>query len=788
MGIWDGYAEPSNAPTPVPQTAPKASSGGIGGFLYDNFVKPTVDTVTGLPNDIIHGGSALGTVLGSVLQGHHGAQLAQDKQNALNEVNKTSFAPAFGGKTVQEVNAQPVGQQLEKISGHTLGQVANIAALNPVEGGVKALATTGLKLGAAQGASNAMEQGQSGGSVVGNALLGGGTGAVTGGIFGKLAGAPSAVSNAVKTKAANYGANEGLNTRATQAADFANLGKTDLKNAMSYTKGGEPLGLNGVSDHLRSLGIEPNAQNMATYSKFVLDQVGGHLQDMTEGIKVDVGSPADVGRNFIVKNIGTLGGLKAKSGAASDTLQQIRSMTAGVTGSTPAPTVLRAISELDTAASKLSKAVDNGGSKEAAQQGAYKTVADHLRQTLSNHPGINTAISEYKTPVTGAQDMNNAAVNAGLNDQVGNHVTSTIDNATQFQHLKSGMQPAMVARDLAKSADEAAQNTPPKPVSGSGGNGMGDLSSVYEGGAALRGNPVAAATLFAKLGGGLDKLAGYTTSKVAPKSYQGGIENGLKGQKATGTPSEVMNGAGKRLAATSLPASIAANAITQQPDSSQTTTDPMIQSNGSALSDPTMMGSDVSSAGQQQGSAPYSQENMLADIQRDPKHMSDYMALYKQLNPPPSASASQSPYGKPTAQSFSMANSGLQAIGQIRQMLQTDPGLINRGSTPGQNLPIFGGLIQKGQGITQYESAISNALDSLARARTGAAMPASEKQFYTANFLPRAGDTSKDAEFKLQQLEQAFAPFVQWQSNTANSSAAPSYSDNATLLQSLGAQ
>lgn len=787
MGIWDGYAEPSNTPAPVPQTAPKASSGGIGGFLYDNFLKPTVDTVTGLPNDIIHGGSALGTVLSSVLQGHHGAQLAQDKQNALNEVNKTSFAPAFGGKTVQEVNAQPVGQQLEKISGHTLGQVANIAALNPVEGGVKALATTGLKLGAAQGASNAMEQGQSGGDVINSALAGGAVGGVTGGgvgvagkLLGKVAGTARGTSRTLNNVATNYGVGEGLNTRATQAADFANVGKTGLKNAMSYTKGGEPLGLNGISDHLRSLGMEPNAQNMQLYGDTVLNKVGGHMQDMLGDVKVPVGSPADVGRNYIVNNAGTLGGLKSRTGAATDTLQQIRSLTEGLGSMPTAPDVLGTISRLESAASGLNKAAQAGDRVAIGQQGAYKAVANHLRDALGNHPDVNAIVNDFKMPTAGADLLKNEVTNNGGTDQLSQHILDTLNNAKTYQDLKSSMQPAMVARDLAKSADEAAQNTIPKPVSGSGGNGMGDLSSVYEAGSLLRGNPTAAVPLLGKLAGGVDKLIGKTASKVNPSAYQAGFDSGIKGQAPVNTPSTA---SGSPRASFVPP--VAANAAANLATGAQSTT-PAQTPDFNQPTDATMMGSDVSSAGQQQGSAPYSQENMLADIQRDPKHMSDYMALYKQLNPPPSASANQSPYGKPTAQSFAMANSGLQAIGQIRQMLQADPGLINRGSTPGQNIPIFGGLIQKGQGITQYESAISNALDSLARARTGATMPPSEKQFYMANFLPRSGDTTKDAEFKLQQLEQAFAPFVQWQSNTANSS--PSYSDNAALLQSLGAQ
>lgn len=114
---------------------------------------------------------------------------------------------------------------------------------------------------------------------------------------------------------------------------------------------------------------------------------------------------------------------------------------------------------------------------------------------------------------------------------------------------------------------------------------------------------------------------------------------------------------------------------------------------------------------------------------------------------------------KSTAQQFAIAQSGVGALGQLSQMIQNDPSLVNETAIPGQNTPFIGGLVSRLAGTGQYNALANQVLDAIARARTGAAMTKTEEAFYR-NLLPQAGDNPTTINTKLQQLYQAFQPFL----------------------------
>lgn len=175
-----------------------------------------------------------------------------------------------------------------------------------------------------------------------------------------------------------------------------------------------------------------------------------------------------------------------------------------------------------------------------------------------------------------------------------------------------------------------------------------------------------------------------------------------------------------------------------------------------------MPGSQPAVASQAQQN-PYPRENLIADIQRDPEHAQDYIQYYAALqevfNPEPEDV--EAGYGRPSAEKYALGTSGLQSIAELEGMLSQDPGAISRNATPGQDLPVVGGLISRASGTGEYRAIAQNIIDSIARARTGAAMRPEEEAFYT-RLLPRAGDNPATIQAKIAQLKQALLPFVSY--------------------------
>ena len=119
-----------------------------------------------------------------------------------------------------------------------------------------------------------------------------------------------------------------------------------------------------------------------------------------------------------------------------------------------------------------------------------------------------------------------------------------------------------------------------------------------------------------------------------------------------------------------------------------------------------------------------------------------------------------SPYGKPTAQQFGLANAGVQTLQRIQTMLAQDPNVITRSFTPGQGLPVIGGLVQRAAGTGEYNALANNVIDAMLRLRTGAQANKQEIELYRKRLFPQPGDSPSTVQTKLQQLYAAFEPFI----------------------------
>ena len=252
------------------------------------------------------------------------------------------------------------------------------------------------------------------------------------------------------------------------------------------------------------------------------------------------------------------------------------------------------------------------------------------------------------------------------------------------------------------------------------------------------------------------------------------------GTKVAGQPTK---GIAKRMAAGGVLGGIYKQGQQEQPQSLEDALNQSLTNNASsAMNMPNSMNTMNADnmgelyPGEQQSSSPYSKENLMADIQRDPKNAKQYLALYSELSDVFTPAVDNKPsFGKPSAQLYSQATTGLTSIGQLEQMLANDPSLATRNATPGQNLPGVGGLVSRAAGTNQYRAATNNILNSIARINTGAAMPASEEAFYNRAYLPQPGDTPQAIQAKIMNLRQFFAPIANYKAASSGGGSLEDY-------------
>lgn len=516
----------------TPAALPTKGSHGLLGAIYNHLLAPTVNSVSGAVSDIPKIGSSigyLGKVAAGELTGNQKAvHNANERQNQL--LQSTNFHKNFED------------QNVEKALGKTGNQVLNITA--PVAGagnfagkaGLKALAgagaKTGFQYGGAGGVSNALAQGGNGEDIFASGLEGGilGAGAgLAGGTLGaglgRLARKAPAISAApgkglLSKSATRAGERAAQAVKAQEATDFVGATPNDIKATLGRDKQGNNIGLNEVSDYLRGLSMPAHAVNMQAAHDFMTGTVGGHLADLTDGVRVKVGSPADVGRTAITDKIG----LPTKTGAtgsASDVaLRNIRQATLHLgIGKPTAGDVLGSVRQLEQAQNTLRPAISAGDTKAIATRDAYQSVIDHLNKALGSSE-VNNAVKNFSVSPELRAQIQQEALDAGVSPQMGKHVIDTLDNAKSYTDLRSSMQPAVVAGKLAQVARDTFSSAVPKATKG----GSIPVPS-WELAMSLH-NPSYAAAAAARVGEHtniLDKLMG----KVNPSAFNTGQEAGL---------------------------------------------------------------------------------------------------------------------------------------------------------------------------------------------------------------------------------------------------------------------
>ena len=173
-------------------------------------------------------------------------------------------------------------------------------------------------------------------------------------------------------------------------------------------------------------------------------------------------------------------------------------------------------------------------------------------------------------------------------------------------------------------------------------------------------------------------------------------------------------------------------------------------------------GTDVS--GDTQQNSPYDSANIAKNIDAirqqggTEKDIAAYLSNAKAYQ---EMVATQGTGGKPisatAADAIANAQSALSSIDTIEQQLAADPSVQTRGAASAIANPF--GITSRLAGTGQYDAALSNAKDVIARLRTGAAISNSEEKRFTA-MLPQPADSQAVVQQKLSLLKNALNTIV----------------------------
>lgn len=440
---------------------------------------------------------------------------------------------------------------------------------------------------------------------------------------------------------------------------------------------------------------------------------------------------------------------------------QMKRLTGGARGSlNPLANPSDTLGVMKSIESRIANLTGKGGNyrlttpERTDQANVLKAVRDELQDKLYEGAGANAKLGTVLTP-----QLRNKLINLQPNNpQWENYVDQKIMGAQTIGDLRSAQAPFVSAGKIINDAELNGMT-----FSGRAGNAFsqgGVRGMIAETGANIVKNPAARASakLLRAAGGAKSvKTPGQTVVGAATRQ---GLGRGLLG--ALGAPEQQMDQLG--LAPEDYQ-TLSAEGYQFDPTAQQ----PQL-ANETAQQPSGFGGTD-----QNQVAAAMVNALQAGDI----KSFSALKDLYDTIASVNETTATTG-YGKPSAQQYALAQSGLSALDQLTGLIGQNPNIVNQGAVPGQDLPIVGGLISNAAGTGEYNSAARQVIDAIARARTGAAMTAQEESFYR-RMLPQPGDNQDTVNSKLQALQQALQPFIP----QPGQSSAPTLQD--ALLAGYGA-
>lgn len=640
-----------------------------------------------------------------------------------------------------------------------LDQISTITGtLGGIGGGVLGAGAAGV--GAVPGAIGGGAAGSALGEAIENALQGNtrildnvGKEAVLGGVFagGPLkiagaggravlgAGAKKAASTAVTTAGREIGENVAPQILKTSFRGKAGaLGNKAL--ASQYGTIGKPVAR--ANNPLDTIGELANygITKPVDAERIAASITGGNgiLNNAVATAVTGAGKVSTRGVRGTLKNAIVNNGLVDKDAKAVTNIvtSQLRSL--GSTSAEP-KAVLGVMKNLEKRAANLQGKGGNYGlatPERIDQAKALLNVRDDLQERLYKIAGGDKNLPSVLTPQLREELVQLHPGNAQWQGFVDNNIMQ----AKNIKSLRSAQAPFVRIGNIIKEGDINSMTFGGR--AGDAFNGGTIPAALMNGARQVVKNPVARGVsrplraIGGNTGGGIERQLGFGSKAIMQPSSRrgfGGITNrGITSRMAT-------QGVGRGLFGNPAP---------DVTDESQPTTldQALIQAGqGGSFEDTTV-----------ESTNPYSRENLMADINRDPTNAQDYIQYYSMLeevfNPQPEE---VKPLTGEAQKRALTSESGLRSLDTLDQYAQSDPGAFQR-----QALPNPFGITARATGTTDVRAATDNVIDVLARLRSGAAITEDEAARF-ARLLPQPGDSQESAMRKLQNVRAELQSFSQ---------------------------
>lgn len=611
---------------------------------------------------------------------------------------------------------QGVATGVKKLAGNTVGLATTILAPE-AKAGIAARAVQGAKIGATAGAGGALANDGSAEDTV--------KGALTGGLFGGILGGGAGAVSKGTSKVADLSENRAVTKAEKVVNDKKVVNETPFANVPKKVLQGNDL--QGTLQHMQSLGIEPNVQNLKSFSNLVTGEngiVSGTVRQLLGKVgNVSTAGVLDDTKDALMKEAGQLGNVEDK-GAAAGVLRSVRNTIQGTAykGKGSLSDSADANDAFDAVRNLEKRVQDLGGTRATGTNGAEARVLQTAASSLKEKIG-NEADATVKAHTLGDDDVTairDAVSKAGGGDDVADHIINGINKAGSLNELRGIQKPFVNASELVGAAEKAGGGALTKPIK-EDDKLMRNVSQVstnlalgnHFGIAQDAGRAVTESGVFDKILGAAGK--GAESVKAAGEAVPGSFMNRLiaTGGRAAGMSAPTTDAPQTDVAGTGaqLQADVAAN---QTPAADQAPTEPTID-----------------------------KQTLLGLIAADPKNASTYISLYTLFNKDSTTNSTQQ---KATAAAKNAQNT----LTQISNSFASAGG--GQGKVGGTVANIEGKLGLNSNAATYNDTATALAA-SLYKALGNTGTISDRDQQLIANLIPKTTDTDTTAKAKIDQLE-----------------------------------
>lgn len=489
-----------------------------------------------------------------------------------------------------------------------------------------------------------------------------------------------------------------------------------------------------TAQDLMRYGVGGGLDKIEQTSTKALSTLGGILDKSVKNVGGDVKVDSV---NNVFKNLEKFNIPKGEVQALRRTVTDI-----GTSGRMPGyenPTrMLDSIRELEKRGYDLIKAGESNLSKNPNQAALGEAYLEAARGLEDNLYSAITSTGTIKSLQTAANKNALNGIAKGLGDD--------FMKVTDPKELRTLMSPFVRSKQLVNLTRDEAQSAGTQGLSNIAGRGVGGGTGAVVG--SMVGGP---------LGGAIGAGTGFLAAPVlrgAQEAVQAPVSTVVgRGLNALGGASRAATGAAMSpiKAATGGVLPLAARQAVGQnifnPNQQPSLEDSLMQQSGqTGLPEGYASSFGLEEQAQpQQEVSPYSRENLLADMQRDPENAEQYMAYYQQLQEVYAQPEQESNLNATQAQRATSAQNALADIPMIEEAISSGQ-IGGLRAVPGAQTPIGRRLL----GTENLDAALFNIADNILRARTGAAAPEAEVRNFMESFLPNALDSQEAQRSKLQ--------------------------------------